>query len=216
MLAIAAMASFTAADAQKKLNEGKVVFEISYPGMQLDPQQAAMLPSESVTYVKNGKSRTEQKMGMGMNQVMITDAVAKTAVTLVDMMGNKTAIKTSKEDMEKEEAKAEKPTVKLLDETKEIAGYKCKKAEITDAKGNKTTLFYTKDIEAARGGKGPFAGIDGFPMEFEMKQPSMSIKLTATKVVEEKVDDVMFSVPSGYKEMTMEEYKKQMGGAMGK
>jgi GLPGLI family protein len=210
-LAASAVLFSAPAKAQKKLSEGKITYEISFPGMQIDPQQAAMLPTESITYIKGDKSRSEQKMGMGMSQVVISDSKANSAVILMDMMGNKTAIKMTAAEMEKGEK--EKPQVKVLDETKEIAGYKCKKAEITDSKGNTSQVYFTKDIKGTQGGgKGLFKELDGFPMEFELKQQGMSMKFTVTNVSDEKVDDNLFAVPAGYKEMTLEEFQKSMGG----
>lgn len=203
----------TSALAQKKLKEGKVTYEISYPGLQLDPQQAAMLPTESISYIKNGRSRIENKMGMGMSTVTITDSKEGSVVTLIDMMGNKTALKVTKEQAEKEaeQRKIEKPVIKETNETKEVAGFKCKKAEVTDSKGNKSIVWYTPDIEG-RTDKGQFKGISGFPMEFEVSQQGMTMKFVVKNVSEEKVPDEMFNIPPGYKEMTMDEFKKSMGG----
>src|SRR5687767_3903678 len=85
--------SFINVNAQKgKPFEGKIVYEISFPGLELDANNAAMLPKEMTMYIKNGKVRNEMSMGMGMTTSTISDSKTKTAITLMDMMGSKYAI----------------------------------------------------------------------------------------------------------------------------
>ena len=64
-LVASSLLSAATASAQKKINEGKVTFEITYPDMELDQQTMAMLPDKSTFYFKNEKSRVEVKMAMG-------------------------------------------------------------------------------------------------------------------------------------------------------
>ncbi|MGI8892166.1 MAG: hypothetical protein ACR2GN_01765, partial [Bacteroidia bacterium] len=71
-LLLCLLASF-AGFAQKTFKEGKIVYAITYPDMDLDPQQAAMMPSVMTLYIKGENTRMEMKMGMGMSQTVITD-----------------------------------------------------------------------------------------------------------------------------------------------
>jgi hypothetical protein len=68
--------------AQEKLKEGKVTYEISYPeAEEMNDQMLAMMPTESVVYFKNGKMRSETKMGFG-NTVMLYDPEKKGIVRM--------------------------------------------------------------------------------------------------------------------------------------
>jgi GLPGLI family protein len=207
------------ASAQKKAKnnsdfEGKIVYDLSFPGLEIDASQAAMLPKESVVYIKQGKSRTEMSMGMGMSTTVLSDSKSKTATLLYDMMGNKMAMKTTEEDKKKEKEQPE-PTVTLSDETKDIAGYKCKKAEVklNDAENTSMIVYYSPEI----GGKdlnwhqGPMKVVDGVPMEYEMKQQGLTMRFSAKSVSKENVDDVKFTVPADYKPTTQEEMKQMFG-----
>lgn len=217
LLLIAAFAlSATATFAQKgKEFEGKVVYELSFPGLEIDANSAAMLPKESIVYIKKGRTRTEMSMGMGMSNVTITDSKAKTATVLYDMMGNKMAIKMTEADMKSSEPKSE-PTVTLLNETKDIAGYKCKKAEIktNDAENSVTTVYYTPEIGSKEMNwqQGAMKGIDGFPMEFETKQQGMTMKFVVKSVNKEEVPESKFTIPTDYKETSKEDLQKMFGG----
>src|SRR6187399_2450156 len=77
--------------AQEKLSEGKVIYEITYPDMEMDPQMAAMMPTESVVYFKGPLSRTETSMGMGISSATIVNSKTNEMTALTDMMGTKTA-----------------------------------------------------------------------------------------------------------------------------
>lgn len=217
LLFIAAALALNTAVAQKGKFEGKIVYDLSFPGLEIDANSAAMLPKESVVYVKDGKSRTEMSMGMGMTNVTITDSKLKIATILYDMMGTKFAIKLTEAELDQKKEGEKEPTVKLLDETKEIAGYKCKKAEIhyNDSENTVSTIYYCPDLgskEMNWSQQGFMKNIDGFPMEFEMKQQGMTMRFSVREVKKEAVADVKFSIPSDYKETTKEELQKMFGG----
>ncbi len=210
---IALSISTSMIQAQTKLTEGSVVFSITMTDNDLDPQIASMMPKEMTLTFKGDKSKTDMKMGMG-TIIVLYDDKAKFATTLMDMMGQKTAIKISEADMEKEKGKQPKTTVKNLEETKVICGYTCHKAELTiEGEKEKQIVYYTKDIVAknSQAQKGGLKGLDGFPMEYVISMQGMGMKMTAKTVSKDKLEDAVFKIPEGYKEMTMDEAKK-MGG----
>ncbi len=51
----------------------------------------AMMPTESVVYIKGALSRTETAMGMGISSATIMNAKTNEVIALMDMMGTKTA-----------------------------------------------------------------------------------------------------------------------------
>ena len=136
------------------------------------------------------------------------------------MMGQKTYITYSKEDHEKEKEGNDVVEIKVeyLDETKEIAGYKCHKAIVTTILqlGNElvTNVFYTKELppqESDNTGMG-FEKLDGLMLEMEMnrgpiaEQPYMV--MTAIEVEEKTLDNNLFEVPDDYKQVTTDELNK--------
>ena len=203
------------ASAQEKLKEGKITFEITMTNAEeMNDQMLAMMPKEMVVYFKNGKSRGEMDM-MGGKAISITDSKAGETVTCMDIMGKKQAVKTTKEDAQKENEKMGEYDVKITDETKELAGYKCKKAIITFKDKSDTApveVWFTNELEASNSEKYSWKGIDGFMMEFSIDQKGMGMKFTCTEVKKQEVKDDMFVIPDGYTIMTQEEMMKQYGG----
>src|SRR4051812_10738255 len=106
---------------QDKITEGKAVFAIELPSEGISDQQKAIMPTESTIYFKGTKSRSEITMTM-MSVVNIYDTKENSMVSLTDMMGKKTAMKT---DLDKAKGKMNSGDYKIenTDETSKIAGY---------------------------------------------------------------------------------------------
>lgn len=192
--------------------EGKILFTMDYPKLP-DPSMASMMPKESVSYFKGGKTRVEMNMAMGVKNVTIADSDAKTAVSLIDMMGQKFAITTDANNPEAEKA-VEEAKVTVTKDSKKIAGYNCTKAVIETKDGDKQEVWFTKDLKLPKGHvNGPMKKIDGSVLQYGINQNGMEMVLTAKEVVKEKVSDDKFAIPADYKKMTQEEFMKSMGGA---
>ncbi len=212
VLILAATAQRTVA--QDKLKEGKITFKIAINNAEeMNDQMLAMMPKETVVYFKEGNMRSEMDM-MGGKMLTFTDYKSGESTVCMDMMGKKTAIKTTKEDAEKEKAKKGEYDVKVTEETKTIAGYKCKKAIVTfkDKENNPMEIWFTNELVATNSAKYSWKGIDGFMMEFSVDQGGRGMKFTCTDVKKQSVSDDMFKIPDGYAVITQEEMMKQYGG----
>ena len=196
--------------------EGVITYNITYPDSKFTESQLKMFPKVLTVEVKGMKSRTELNTGMG-NQISINDCSEKTVINLIDMMGQKFAIKKTTQDIEKEIAKEPAAKVTVTAETKMIAGYSCKKAIVTtDNDGEKTTyeVYFTSEI----GGKGAnfdnplYKDIDGVMMEFLRKTPQFTMKFAASAVEKKAVAAKDFEIPEDYKLTTEEELKTKFGG----
>ena len=196
--------------------EGKIVYAIDFNNPNMPPQAKAMMAgSNATTYIKGTKTRSEVNMAM-QNTIAIYDSKTNTAVTLMEVMGNKYKIKN---DLSKKDEKKPDTKVNVTSETKVIAGYTCKKAEVTftDKNGTatNTNIWFTEEISnhmntSSENGY-QFKDIKGMPLEYEIKtQNGMTMKMSATSVSKETVADSKFDIPSEYKETTVEDMQKDM------
>ena len=200
----------------QKAFEGTITYGIEYEDLPEEMEaMRAMLPTETTIKIKDSKTRTEQSMGMG-STISIFDGKTNSSITLMDMMGQKIAIPTSSEELEKEESKNEGEVldIEYFDETKEIAGYTCKKASIK-VKGTdeRIIVYYTEEINTQQT-RSQYKGLKGFPMTYEINTPEMSMIMTVTSVKKEKISSSEFEIPEGYEEMSMEDFQKKMSGGM--
>lgn len=188
--------------------EGKIVYSVEMTSD--DPQMAvaASMMNGSTFELTFRKGATMAKMNMGAMMSMTTIVNHEDVLILMGgMMGNK-AVKTTKGELIDSEGADMDATVELVDETKEIVGYTCKKAIVTDSDDNEIEYWYTADLKLTIEGQGNANGlIPGIALAFSIDKRGMTMSYTASSVEDKISDDVNFdvSIPEGYEEMTMEE-----------
>ncbi len=210
-LAVAFATTFTFA--QKF--EGTIIMGIEYDNLppELEAYES-MLPKENVLKVKGNKSRVEMP-SMGGEQIVIMDSDKQEGVILMNLMGQKIAMKMGPEDFKagEEAAKESKTETEITKETKKIAGYTCTKAIITDEEGEEVEVWFTKEIPTVASESKKINGdIDGFPMQYPMERQGMSMVITVTKVDKGSISDTEFDTPEGYQEMTQDELQGMFQG----
>lgn len=196
-----------------QVKEGHFTYTIEMSSDNPDMQMAIgmMQGSTMDLYMMPEKSRVEVKMGALMTMTTIVDSKQEKMLLLMGgMMGNN-AIPSTFDDLKANDSLKSDIKVELVNETKKVAGYDCKKALVSDEEGNSTVFWYTEEIQVEKEGHMYLnKEVPGFPMEYDINQNGMIMKMTVTKV-ETKLDKTakktLFSldIPEGYKEMTMEE-----------
>src|SRR3954466_3737433 len=83
--------------AQSKIKEGKITFQMTYPDSGQSESLKKMLPMSMVTYFKNGNVRSEMDIP-GRPMVVIKAAHSEDMYMLMEMHGNKMAMKMNKEE----------------------------------------------------------------------------------------------------------------------
>lgn len=207
------LSGFTQARAQKAGSpfKGVINYTVSYPDAQLDASQQAMMPKTVKVTLNGNKARIDINMP-SMSQVVLLDSDQKSTIMLFEMAGNKVALKPNKKGNSTKE-----PVVVQTTETKDIAGFTCKKAEINfgdeKSKGSPIVVYYTEEIGNNKiFYDNEYRTLPGIPLEFYYKMQGMSMLLTATSIEKGKVSNRDFEVPSDYKEMTPDELRQMFGG----
>lgn len=196
-----------------QITEGSVKYnvEVSSTNPELEMQLAMLQGSTFELFFKDNMSRSEMSMGSMMKITTITNTEAENSIMLMSgMMGN-TAVKMSADDLKKGEENVDGTEITLVDETKEIQGYDCKKAIATNEEGQESVIWYTEDLAINKLGQNYLnKQVPGFPLEFEINQGEVKMTMVSTEVnkkLDKKKAKELFdtSVPEGYTEMTPEE-----------
>lgn len=219
VLLTAMVISMPVAKAQKAAFTGTVIYDVTVEG-DIPEQAKAMMPTEMKSKFASDKQSMVMNFGM-MEQKTIYDATKQEANVLMNVMGQKLLIKnnvTQIEDARKKEG--ETLGVKTTDETATIAGFLCKKAVVSKKGKDGTTInidvFYTEDLDVSRFKfSNSFPEISGLPLEFTMKNGPMSFKMKARSIKKETVSESEFTIPTDYKQVTMEELQGMFGGGGG-
>lgn len=195
-----------------KTFEGKITYEITYPESSIPEAQQQQLPSNLTLYIKDNKVKTEMITGM-FTRKTIKDAEQQKATTLLEIMGQKYAIEQTKEDIQEQIKEQGNPEVQVTDETKEIAGYECKKAVVTSEDGEKQDVFFSPEIGSSELNfdSPAYKQINGIPLDYQMKTNMFTMKLTATEIETKKIKDESFAIPDDYKKVTQEELQNMLG-----
>lgn len=194
--------------------KGVITFKITVEGSGVTDEMKNMMPKSMIMTIKGNKSRSEMAMSMGKT-ISISDGDAKTAITLMDMMGQKFAIQSNYDEIMKEIADSPEAKVEITSETKEIAGYLCKKAIVTiEEEDQEIIVYFTEELgTGAMNFDNPqFKDINGVMLEFEMPGEEFSMHFVATSVEKKNVEDSEFTIPDGYQVKTKEELKSMFGG----
>lgn len=200
--------------AQKILSEGSIFFDISVQTGNSQPQMADMFDGAQATiYLRGSLSRSELNSALG-STATIYDHRGGSGVVLRDFGTQKLLIKMNRDNWADKNKKYEGIIFKQTGETKNIAGYKCEKAEALLKDGSMFTVFYTKELVTENTDYDPqFKDLPGTALEYESVVGNLKIKYTASKISFDPVPMQKFEIPkSGYREMTYEESTKKSSG----
>jgi hypothetical protein len=194
--------------AQNKIEEGIMTTKqsMSSDNEQMNSQLQLMGDTNSTTYFKDDKSRSETSSPMTGDVTIVIDGTAKQMLMIMSnpQLGKKYSIQSA---VPNEEDLA-KISVKKGEETKTVLGYKCQQYIVTMEQNGQEVemhMFTTDEILAvsqnttAMGGK-----VEGFPLYFVMKMNQMGsnieIRSEVIKIDEVAVSDDKFNMtpPEGY------------------
>lgn len=194
--------------------KGVITYKITIEGSGVTDEIKNMMPKTMIMTIKGNKARSEMIMSMGKT-ISISDGDSKTAITLMDMMGQKIAVKSNYEEIMADMAKSSEVKVEVTSETKDILGYICKKAVITNPKDDiEIYVYFTEELgtKALNFDNPLYKEINGVMLEFEIPSEMFTMKFTAVSVEKKNVDDSEFTIPEGYQIKTKEEMQGMFGG----
>lgn len=197
-----------------QMTEGHIAYKMEATSDNPDMQMAVSMMQGSTldVYFKEKQTRAEMKMGAMMNMTTISNENNGEMLMLMSGMVGQNAIKSNLKELDSAQAEKPKTEVTLENETKVIEGYTCKKAIVTDEEGTESVFWYTEEISVAKKGQNYLnESVPGFPMQSEINSNGLKMIMTVTKVdkkLDKKASELFdMTIPSGYKEMTMEQLK---------
>lgn len=197
------------ASAQKALNEGTLVYNMSVETGSGEPKIADMFDGATTTiFLKGNKSRTELVSSLG-SEATIYDASNGTGVILKDYSGQKLMITLTAANWAQNNSKYEGIVFENTGESQKIAGFNCKKATAKLKNGTSFIVYYTTDVNLAnKSYDAQFKTLPGLPVQYEMETGKMKLKFTLASINYNPVPASKFEIPtSGYRVLTYDETK---------
>jgi len=196
------------AHAQKKINEGTLVYGMKY---KIDAPGA---PAEQKVKFNGDISKLELDLGPASVGIFM-DNKSGNGLLLVDIpvAQKQLASKMTKADMEEQNAARPKYSdFKATGEKKTVGGYNAEKYTFKDDKGGTGELWATTDVDVPVNiATADFKEVKGFIVLVETSAATVTLK----SVTEGKVGELSVTkIPAGYDEITYAEMKalQQQGG----
>jgi GLPGLI family protein len=183
-------------------SEGIIVYDITYPKPHPESSTQSMMPSEMEFQFKDDKYINDLSIMGGVISIKyIVDNQKKELVEYAKIISSKYAAKIDLATLPTLLKDVPVHTVKLVEgETKEIAGYTCKKAIVTvaDKVPYSFDVYYTTDIALTDPNWcTPFKDIPGTLMEYQIEKFNVIMRFTAKEVKNLEQDAKEFSMPEG-------------------
>jgi GLPGLI family protein len=198
-----------------QLTEGHFTYTIEASSENPDMQMVTGMMQGSTLdiHFKDKITRSEMKMGSMMNIVTVSNENSGEILLLMSGMIGKNAILMTTEEVEALSEGKPEMNVELLDETKTIEGYLCKKAVLSDENGGESIFWYTEEIEISKVGQTYLnKEVPGFPMQYDLNNNGLKMTMTVSKFEKnlDKNAKLLFEIkiPEGYKILTLEELEK--------
>jgi len=183
-------------------SEGIVVYDITYPKPHPDAATQFMMPSDMELHFKDDKYVNSLSIAYNVVNIgYLVNNQTKELVEIAKIGKHKYACKINEANLSTLLKDVPPHKVELIDgETKEIAGFKCKKAVVTVAAKTpyKFDVYYTTDIALTNPNWcTPFKDIPGTLMEYQIEKFDVIMRFTAKEVKNLAQETKEFDVPEG-------------------
>ena len=201
---------------KRNITEGLIEFEITYPETGAGDLMAGILPNQMILRFKDGRTAGSLGTPMGIFKTeLLAFPETRTVYQLVKLMNQKHALRVDSKDIESLYAELPEMKIHFVDSTKKVAGYNCKMAVVTFKDNVKEgfSIFYTDEIDLENSNWfTPFHEIRGVLLEYQVRKYNYELRLTATRVVSEDIDESYFVVPNDYVEIDQDGMDKIFEG----
>jgi len=189
----------------KYINEGVIEYDAKV--VDENHPMAGLAPGKMTVKFKNNLFAAEMSSMGVFTTIFIANPNKKTLIQLVKVFNVKQAC-IDDEKMIQQENDDYKLDFKETKETKEIAGYKCKKliATLADDPTVKFDVYYTEEMNVTDPNfSNPYSKVKGMLMEYRLKKFGLEMTFTALGVKKEEIPDEEFELPAYYKVISKKE-----------
>lgn len=186
----------------QKVKEGYVEFNITYLENTTDNILTSHMPDKMVMKFRPNVFVNQIDGFFGFFQLInVVDTRKSTNTTMLKVLDKRYYYPGSPDEKPCCFDTMDDMVIEYLDETKDICGFECNKALISFP-GNDSpsfVVYYTGDILVNDPNiTNPFSEIDGVLLEFEIRLRNLRMHLEAFNVVEKRMPEKDFGIPSGF------------------
>lgn len=195
------------ADAQRKFEEGTLVYSIEISSPNPSPALAKSLKNATLTLsLKGDKSRAEMISALGKEVNVYNGKIGKGFI-LKEYSGQKLMITATRDNWLQKNKKNWDIKFSINDEITTVEGIKCKKATGTLADGKDITVYFDPSTQIVNEDyNNAFPQIPGMPVQYEVNSGNLTFRYSLKSINSNQIPNSLFDAPtSGYRIMTFEE-----------
>lgn len=189
-----------------KISEGVIHFDLSYPYYE-DAFMASIMPDEMEMTFKNNVFRNHVSKGGLFSSTVISDCNNETLILILDLGPKRIYCELDKLQTKEMLNNYSVPDILRVNEYDSISGTLCeKKSAIFDqlADGYDVELYETADVDIKNSNWfNQYNKIEGVLLGYEIEQFGIQARMIAKKMDTVAVNDSIFNIPSGFKEVTL-------------
>ena len=188
----------TSSFAQKTISEGILSYTILIE--HTDKIKGNIDSATSIVYLKGDLSRTDLIDALG-SETAIVDAKTGNAVILKQYNGQKLMVSLTRENWNDKYSRYDGMVFQPTTETKEIAGYSCKKTIAQLKNGASFSVYYVPGISVFNKEYDPiFKRLPGLPVQYRFIDGKLAFDYTLSAFNFDLVPAAKFEIPkSGYR-----------------
>lgn len=190
---------------EKFISEG--VIEYKAKVVDQNHPMAALAPGKMTVRFKKNKFAAEMSTMGVFTTTFIADVQKRTVTQMVKVFDVKNATIESEKEFE-ENKKKYNLVFEETGETKEIAGYRCKKltAKKVDDPTTKFEVYYTDELDVENPNfANTYHSVPGILMEYRLMKFGLEMSFTAESIHKEEISDNTFELPGYYKIISQKE-----------
>lgn len=197
---------------EDKIREGIVEYEITYLENMTDNILTDHMPNKMTMKFRKHVSKNEIQGFFGFFELInISDLQKASNTTLLKVLDKKYYYLGTPHEKPCCFDAMEGMVVEFTDETRDICGLECKRANIRfpDRDAPAFVVYYTDEIQVNQPNlTNPFHEIGGVLMEFEIWLHNLRMRISAYNVAEKKIPEKEFSIPSEYQRISKNDMEK--------
>ena len=202
------VSSCNSTDDRKQVTSGRIDYKITYLNTDLDKKTMELLPRK-MKLVFNEKQAANHIEGfLGFYKLnAITDLHTRKCSTLLKILDRSYLFKGKRDELMCCFDTMEDMEINETRETKEIAGFTCKKAIVyLPSNGNSFVIYYTDEIDLRHpNSNNPYKKVNGVLMEFELNMLYLRMRFSAEKFHNPGTESQIAKLPENVKHISRDQ-----------
>jgi GLPGLI family protein len=188
------------------MTEGRIEFKITYEQEEVGGYSASLLPSKMTMEFRDNMVKNTIQGGMGFfNLVNVSDLNNYQYITYLKFIDKRYIFKGDKNEPPCCFGLMDGMDIEFTRQTKEIIGFKCKKAIASFPNGGIEAfdIWYTEDLQLDKpNGNSPFQKIPGVLLEFNTIMGNANMHMVARNRNDARIPAKIFELPKNYTQVT--------------